>query len=348
MAALIHDPTSDPRIAQLKSWVAGLGATWSIDPDSCAPASADASFRRYFRVRTGHAAHPTAIVMDAPPAHEDCRPFIHVAGLFGEAGVTVPTVLAQDLAQGFLLLADLGSQTYLSKLDASSARGLYDDAAAALVRIQLATRPGTLPAYDRALLQRELDLFPEWYVGRHLGATLSDAQQADLREVFDALLANNLAQPQVYVHRDYHSRNLMVLPDGANPGILDFQDAVIGPATYDAVSLWRDAYIEWDEEQQLDWLIRYWERARKAGLPLTADFGDFYRDFEWMGLQRHLKVLGIFARLYHRDGKDGYLANLPLVLKYTRNVAGRYTELRKLVRLLDALEGTERPTGFTF
>lgn len=344
MAALPHDP----RLDQLKAWVSGLGPAWSADPDSCAPASADASFRRYFRISTGNPAHPTAIVMDAPPAHEDCRPFIHVCKLFGDAGVTVPTVLAQDLEQGFLLLADLGSQTYLSRLDDSTASGMYADAAAALVRIQAATRPGELPAYDRALLQRELDLFPQWYVAKHLGATLSDAQQADLREVMDALLANNLAQPQVYVHRDYHSRNLMVLDGGANPGVLDFQDAVIGPITYDAVSLWRDAYIEWDEEQQLDWLIRYWERARKASLPVSADFGEFYRDFEWMGLQRHLKVLGIFARLYHRDGKDGYLANLPLVMKYTRQVAGRYTELRKLIRLLDALEGVASPAGYTF
>ena len=344
MAALPHDP----RLDQLKAWVSGLGPAWSADPDSCVPASADASFRRYFRVRTGNPAHPTAIVMDAPPAHEDCRPFIHVCQLFGAAGVTVPTVLAQDMAQGFLLLADLGSQTYLSRLDDSTAHGMYADAAAALVRIQAATRPGELPAYDRALLQRELDLFPQWYVAKHLGATLGDAQQADLREVMDTLLANNLAQPQVYVHRDYHSRNPMVLDGGSNPGVLDFQDAVIGPITYDAVSLWRDAYIEWDEEQQLDWLIRYWERARKAGLPVNADFGEFYRDFEWMGLQRHLKVLGIFARLYHRDGKDGYLANLPLVLKYTRNVAGRYTELRKLIRLLDALEGAASPAGYTF
>ncbi|WP_423194850.1 MULTISPECIES: aminoglycoside phosphotransferase family protein [unclassified Cupriavidus] len=348
MAALSLESGHDPRLAQLKTWVSGLGPAWTIDADSCAPASADASFRRYFRVRTGHPRHPTAIVMDAPPAHEDCRPFIHVAALFGAAGVTVPTVLAQDLDQGFLLLADLGNQTYLSRLDESSAHGLYGDAAAALVRIQAATRAGELPAYDRALLQRELDLFPQWYIARHLGVTLDDARQADLREVMDVLIANNLAQPQVYVHRDYHSRNLMVMPDGTNPGILDFQDAVIGPITYDAVSLWRDAYIEWDEERQLDWLIRYWERARKAGLPVAADFGEFYRDFEWMGLQRHLKVLGIFARLYHRDGKDGYLANLPLVLKYTRQVAGRYTELRKLVRLLDALDGTESPAGYTF
>ncbi|CAG9174659.1 aminoglycoside phosphotransferase family protein [Cupriavidus respiraculi] len=344
MAALLEDP----RLDQLKAWASGLGPDWSVDPDSCAPASADASFRRYFRLRTANPAYPTVIAMDAPPAHEDCRPFIHVAELFGAAGVTVPRVLAQDLTQGFLLLTDLGNTTYLSRLDAASARQLYGDAAAALVHIQAASRPGVLPAYDRALLQRELDLFPQWYVGRHLGATLTDAQQADLAEVMAALLDNAVAQPQVYVHRDYHSRNLMVLSDDGNPGILDFQDAVMGPVTYDAVSLWRDAYIEWEEEEQLDWLIRYWERARKAGLPVTADFGDFYRDFEWMGLQRHLKVLGIFARLYHRDGKDGYLANLPLVMKYTRAVAGRYGELRKLIRLLDALEGVERPAGYTF
>lgn len=344
MAALLEDP----RLDQLKAWASGLGPDWSVDPDSCAPASADASFRRYFRLRTSNPAYPTVIAMDAPPAHEDCRPFIQVAALFGDAGVTVPRVLAQDLTQGFLLLSDLGNTTYLSRLDAASARQLYGDAAAALVRIQTASRPGVLPAYDRALLQRELDLFPQWYVGRHLGATLNDAQQADLAGVMAALLDNAVAQPQVYVHRDYHSRNLMVLDGTDNPGILDFQDAVLGPVTYDAVSLWRDAYIEWEEEEQLDWLIRYWERARKAGLPVTADFGDFYRDFEWMGLQRHLKVLGIFARLYHRDGKDGYLANLPLVMKYTRAVAGRYGELRKLIRLLDALEGVERPTGYTF
>ncbi len=347
MAALPLDPRQD----QLKAWVSGLAPDWSIDPQSCVPASADASFRRYFRLRTDNPAHPTVIAMDAPPAREDCRPFIHVAALFGEAGVTVPTVLAQDLSQGFLLLTDLGNTTYLSKLDITTARTLYGDAAAALVKIQAATRPGALPAYDRELLQRELDLFPQWYVARHLGVELDASQQADLAEVMATLLANNLAQPQVYVHRDYHSRNLMVLDEGderGNPGILDFQDAVIGPITYDAVSLWRDAYIEWDEELQLDWLIRYWERARKAGLPVAGDFGEFYRDFEWMGLQRHLKVLGIFARLYHRDGKDGYLANLPLVLKYARAVAGRYGELRKLVRLFDTLEGVERPAGYTF
>ncbi|WP_428851687.1 aminoglycoside phosphotransferase family protein [Imbroritus primus] len=343
----MQEQLHDPRLAQLRSWLQSLGPQWPVDLSSLAPASSDASFRRYFRVTSTHPDHPTLIVMDAPPSHEDCRPFIHVARLFGAAGATVPTVLAEDLAQGFLLLADLGNTTYLSVLDADSADALYADATDALVRIQLATQAGTLPPYDRALLQRELDLFPEWYVGKHLGVTLDDTQQTTLAGINEALIRNNLAQPQVYVHRDYHSRNLMRTEAG-NPGVLDFQDAVIGPVTYDAVSLWRDAYISWDEERQIDWVVRYWEKARKAGLPLTADFGDFYRDFEWMGLQRHLKVLGIFARLSHRDGKHGYLDDMPLVMRYTRAVAERYSELRALARLLDALEGRAQAVGYTF
>lgn len=343
MEELFHDP----RLTQLRSWLQSLGQPWAVDLTSLAPASSDASFRRYFRVHSAHPDHPTLIVMDAPPTHEDCKPFVHVAALFGAAGVTVPTVLAQSLEQGFLLLADLGSTTYLSVLDASAADSLYADATDALVRIQLATRPQELPSYDRALLQRELDLFPDWYITRHLGITLDDARRAILADVNEALIRNNLAQPQVYVHRDYHSRNLM-RTDTGNPGILDFQDAVIGPITYDAVSLWRDAYIQWDEERQIDWVVRYWEKARKAGLPVTADFGDFYRDFEWMGLQRHLKVLGIFARLSHRDGKHAYLDDMPLVMHYVREVAERYSELRALARLLDALEGRPQAVGYTF
>jgi aminoglycoside/choline kinase family phosphotransferase len=341
------EPIPDPRLAQLRSWLGALGPSWAVDPDSMAPASSDASFRRYFRVRSARPQTPTLIVMDAPPAQEDCRPFIHVAELFGAAGATVPRVLEQDLEQGFLLLTDLGSTTYLNVLDDTTADALYADAAAALVKLQAATRAGALPAYDRKLLQRELDLFPDWYVAKHLGATLDDKQRADLNGVNEALIRNNLAQPQVYVHRDYHSRNLMQIGEG-NPGILDFQDAVIGPVTYDLVSLWRDAYIGWEEERQIDWVVRYWEQARKAGLPVDADFGEFYRDFEWMGLQRHLKVLGIFARLWHRDGKDAYLQNLPLVLQYTRQVAERYSELRILARLLDALEGRTQAVGYTF
>jgi aminoglycoside/choline kinase family phosphotransferase len=275
------------------------------------------------------------------------RPFVKVAELFSATGVSVPTILAQDTERGFLLLSDLGSTTYLRQLNPDTAHKLYLDAIDALIQLQVQSRAGVLPVYDRELLHRELMLFPDWYVTRHLKATLSDSQSADLHRVFDMLLANNLAQAQVYVHRDYHSRNLMVMDKG-NPGILDFQDAVYGPITYDLVSLLRDAYIQWDEELVLDWTIRYWERARKAGLPVSHDVDAFYRDFEFMGLQRHLKVLGIFARLYHRDGKDGYLKDMPMVMDYTRKTAYRYKEFAPLIRLLDALEENKTGVGFTF
>jgi hypothetical protein len=336
--------STDLRLIQLKNWLGTL-ATPAISLDSIRVASADASFRRYFRV--DGADNATYIVMDAPPPQEDVRPFIHVAELFGQSGISVPQILAQDIEHGFLLLSDLGTTTYLSQLNHDTAHKLYLDAIDSLVLLQTHSQPGVLPEYDRALLLRELNLFPEWYIGKHLGATLTAAQQADLDKVFDALLANNLAQPQVYVHRDYHSRNLMVLGKG-NPGILDFQDAVYGPITYDLVSLLRDAYIQWDEEMVLDWAIRYWERARRAGLPVSHDIDAFYRDFEFMGVQRHLKVLGIFARLYHRDGKDGYLKDIPLVMEYTRKAAARYRELAPLIRLIDVLEERGPRVGYTF
>jgi len=284
--------------------------------------------------------------MDAPPAHEDCRPFIKVARLFADAGVHVPRVLAQDLQQGFLLLSDLGDTTYLWALNPATARNLYLDANDALIRIQQASRPGVLPEYDRTLLLRELMLFPEWYLTRHLGGSMTPQQAEILDTVFGRILANNLAQPQVYVHRDWHSRNLMV--SDPNPGILDFQDAVYGPITYDLASIYRDAYIQWDEEMQLDWVIRYWEKARAARLPVSEDFGGFWRDFEWMGAQRHIKVLGIFARLYHRDGKDGYLKDMPLVMHYLRKVCERYDELKPLLFLLDALQDKQPQVGYTF
>jgi aminoglycoside/choline kinase family phosphotransferase len=328
------------RLQALQEWAARQIGGDSLD---IAPASADASFRRYFRAT---AKGRDYIVMDAPPAHEDCRPFIAVARLFGDAGVHVPEVLAQDLDQGFLLLTDLGNTTYLSALNEGTARELYLASNDALIRIQQASRPGVLPEYDRALLTRELMLFPEWYVAKHLGAGMTDAQRAILETVFERLLANNLAQPQVYVHRDWHSRNLMV--SDPNPGILDFQDAVYGPITYDLASIYRDAYIQWDEEMQLDWVIRYWEKARAARLPVRQDFGEFWRDFEWMGAQRHIKVLGIFARLYHRDGKDGYLKDMPLVVHYLRKVCERYDELKPLLFLLDGLEKREVKVGYTF
>ncbi len=285
--------------------------------------------------------------MDAPPEHEDCRPFLHVARLFEEAGTHVPHVYADDLTQGFLLLSDLGNTTYLQALTAENARGLYSAATDALVKIQLASKELELPPYDEALLLREMRLFPEWYISKHLGVTLTSAQNAKLETVFARIVANNLAQPRVYVHRDYHSRNLMLTEP--NPGIIDFQDAVYGPITYDLASLFKDAYIKWDEEVIIDWLIGYWEKARSAGLPVQEDFGAFYRDFELMGAQRHIKVLGIFARLYHRDGKDGYLKDMPLVMSYLRAAAARYVDLKPLFNLLNELEPPEEaPTGYGF
>ena len=338
-----------PRIIQLREWLNHLFPRQHHEEElRIEPASADASFRRYFRVTLENG--DTRIVMDAPPEHEDCRPFLHVAALFRDAGVHVPEVYAQDLEQGFLLLSDLGNTTYLNVLDATTAPALYRDANAALVDIQRVSRPGVLPAYDRALLERELNLFPDWYVAKHLGAALTPDQGAALRSVFETLLANNLAQPQVFVHRDYHSRNLMVI-DGAypaNPGIIDFQDAVYGPITYDLVSLYRDAYITWEEERELDFVIRYWEMAKKAALPVNPDFDAFYRDYEWMGAQRQIKVLGIFARLYHRDGKDGYLKDMPRVMAYLRRTCTRYNALAPMARLLDQLENRAVETGLTF
>jgi hypothetical protein len=335
---------NDPRLIQACEWLSALD-TPALRCDTLRPASADASFRRYFRIDGADGA--SYILMDAPPPQEDVRPFIHVAELFGQTGVSVPRVLAQDVERGFLLLTDLGATTYLHQLNIDTAHKLYMDAIDALVLLQAQSQPDVLPEYDRALLLRELQLFPDWYIAKHRGVTLDDKQQAALQKVFDALLANNLAQPQVYVHRDYHSRNLMVL-DRGNPGILDFQDAVYGPITYDLVSLLRDAYVQWDEELVLDWAIRYWEKARRAGLPVANDIDSFYRDFEFMGLQRHLKVLGIFARLYHRDGKAAYLDDMPLVMEYTRKTAGRYRELAPLIRILDVLENTNAGVGYTF
>jgi len=330
------------RQQQLTEWLRRQfpGETFTL-----APASADASFRRYFRATFVDGR--TLVVMDAPPQHENCRPFLHIAKLFEDAGTHVPHVYAQDLQQGFLLLSDLGNTTYLQALKAGSAPRLYDAATDALIKIQLASRDNELPPYDEALLLREMRLFPEWYIARHLNASLTDKQHAKLEEVFARIIANNLAQPRVYVHRDYHSRNLMQV-DENNPGVLDFQDAVYGPITYDLVSLFKDAYIRWEEAETIDWLIRYWEKARKAGLPVAADFSDFYRDYEWMGVQRHLKVLGIFARLHHRDGKDGYLKNLPLVKAYLRAACVRYIDLKPLLNLLDELEPREAQTGYTF
>ena len=327
----------DFRLQALERWLAAQLPARALPegPFSLAPASEDASFRRYWRAR--FADGRTLVVMDAPPDKEDCRPFVGIARLLGEAGVHVPAIHAENHAEGFLLLEDLGNTTFLDAFAARPPGELYSAATDALVRMQLATREGVLPPYDRALLERELRLFPDWYVTRELGRALAPGEAAILEDAFEALLANNLAQPAVYVHRDYHSRNLMVCDP--MPGVLDFQDAVHGPITYDLVSLLRDAYVAWEEEQVLDWGIRYWEKARRAGLPVRADFGEFYRDFEWMGAQRQLKVVGIFARLAHRDGKTRYLADIPRVLGYLLPTCRRYRELAPLARLIEDLRG---------
>lgn len=322
-------------------------------------ASSDASFRRYFRVhlKDAYVGYHTLIAMDAPPPQEDCAPFVKVAKLLLNAGLNAPQILAQDLINGFLLSSDLGDTTYLSQLSAhhtqfnraglDHAQQLYSDATYALIKMQLHYQAGDLPNYDETLLTREMQLFPDWYIAKHLGVKLEAEQQAVLDTTFNVLNQNILAQGQVMVHRDYHSRNLMVTAVN-NPGVLDFQDAVYGAITYDLVSLLKDAYIEWEEEQVIDWAVRYWQPAKKAGLPVPSDFSEFYRDFEWMGAQRHIKVLGIFARLSHRDGKDAYLKDMPLVMRYLRKVCGRYVELRPMLRLLNQLENVKPQESFTF
>jgi hypothetical protein len=334
-----------PRMAALHSWLGQLGMRdYRLDP-----ASTDASFRRYFRISTPDG---TSIVMDAPPEKEDSRPFVRVAELMQAAGVHAPKVLASDLSQGFLLLTDMGRETYLDVLNEDNAAALFGEAADALVRWQRASRPGVLPVYDAALLKRELSLFPDWYIARHLGVTLNPRQQQTLDQAFATIIDANLAQASVYVHCDFMPRNLMVSDPSVNsPGVIDFQDAVYGPIGYDIASLYKDAFISWDEELVLDGVIRYWEKARKAGLPVPADFGDFYRDVEWMGLQRHLRILGIFARINYRDGKPRYLADTPRFVGYVRKVCERYNGLGPLRRLFDELnigDGLVRTAGYTF
>lgn len=332
----------DTRSALLAEWLAGQLHTAAFE---LAPASSDASFRRYFRITIGER---TWIAMDAPPPQEDCRPFVAIARLLRAAGVNAPEVLGEDLARGFLLLSDLGSTTYLAALSAATAPRLYADANAALVRMQSAVPVATLPPYDRALLARELALYPDWYVARQKATSLSDAARAAWTRGCEILLANNLAQPVVFVHRDYHSRNLMVCAGDANPGVLDFQDAVAGPITYDLVSLYKDAYIRWDEEFVLDEVARYWAEAKRAGLPVNPDFAAFYRDFEWMGVQRQLKVLGIFARLFHRDGKAAYLDDMPRVLAGLTAACERYGELAPFKQVVDEVEANVARTGYSF
>ena len=326
---MIH---ADDRRSALERWLRqALRAEPGGGRFSLTPASEDASFRRYFRATLADGR--SFIVMDAPPEKEDSRPFVHVAKLLAQAGVHAPQVHAADLDAGFLLLSDLGTRLYLAELPQGNADALMRDATDALVRWQLATRPDELPPYDEALLRRELNLFPDWYLARHRQVSLTRAQGETLEGIFATLVRSALAQPTVYVHRDYMPRNLML--SDPNPGVLDFQDAVVGPISYDMVSLTRDAFISWEEERVLDWTVRYWEQARRAGLPVQGDFAEFWRAFEWMGLQRHLKVLGIFARINYRDGKPKYLEDTPRFLGYARAVARRYAELAPLARLLD-------------
>lgn len=347
--------TDPEREHAFRAWLQSRQAAFGLRVDSVRAASADASFRRYFRVDS---IDGTLIIMDAPPAHEDCRPFVSVARLLFAGDVGVPRVLDWDEAQGFMLLSDLGAHTLLSTLEperphAPGNRARYNAALDELVRLQAVCAQG-LPPYDDALLQRELDLFPDWYLTKLRGQELDAKALEVLDRSFALIKAQVLAQPMVLVHRDYHSRNLMADPadSQARLGVIDFQDAVRGPVTYDLVSLLRDAYVIWDEDVQIDHAVRYWEKARKAGLPVPDDFGDFWRDFEWMGLQRHLKVLGIFARLAIRDGKQQYLGDIPRVWTYAHRVASRYQGLGPLAHLLERAEadhgGLRTQVGFTF
>ena len=321
-------------------------------------ASADASFRRYLRVDC-LGADPadtqagSRIIMDAPPAQENCRPFVDVARLMAQAGLTVPEVLAWDEPNGFLLLSDLGHQTMMQAINRDNPQanhGAYLQAVDTLIAWQLASQPGMLPPYSEALLHRELELFPEWYIARHRGIKVEGDVRSTLDAAFKHIVAQNLAWPSVYVHRDFMPRNLMAPMPGAASrlGVLDFQDAVYGPITYDIASLMRDAFLTWEEDFVLDITIRYWQKAKKAGLPVGDDFGEFYRGVEWMGLQRHLKVAGIFARLTLRDGKPQYLADTPRFIDYIRATCSRYRELKPLLRLVDRIEGIEAAAGFAY
>ena len=338
-------------------WLQGLTLAQFLRPETLRVASADASFRRYLRIDTSLG--ESRIVMDAPPDKENCQPFVQVAGLMQAAGLRAPEVLDWQREDGFMLLTDLGDQTMMSAIDPQhpqANQGLYLKAVDALVQWQLASQPGQLPPYDEALLRRELSLFPDWYLAQHRGLAVQGRMRETLDRAFDLIVQRNLAAPTVYVHRDFMPRNLM-MPPAADPqseqlGVLDFQDAVYGPVTYDIASLMRDAFLSWEEDFVLEVTIRYWEKARKAGLmdfeDWHSDFGAFYRAVEWMGLQRHLKVAGIFARLTLRDGKPKYLADAPRFIAYIRATASRYRELTPLLRLIDEVEGTPPQVGFAY
>ena len=344
-----NDPVAwaDPqRRDAFERWLAPLIAPHGLVPATLRAASADASFRRYLRLDS--VTQGSLIVMDAPPPQEDVRPFVHVAGLMQRAGLHGPHILAADEAQGFLLLTDLGRTLYLDAFADASPRQadqLMRDAIGALVRWQLHVPGDALPPYDEAKLRTELQLFPDWCVAREHGVTWGEGERRTWQRVTDALVAAALAQPRVAVHRDWMPRNLMVADP--NPAILDFQDAACGPIAYDVASLLRDAFWSWDEEREIDWAVRYWEQARRAGLPVGDDFGLFWRDIEWIGLQRHLKVLGIFCRLKHRDGKPKYATDLPRFFAYATRVATRYRELEPLMSLIEPLSGMKAAVAYS-
>jgi len=345
---------ADPqREAAFARWLDRIAGAQGLAPATLRIASADASFRRYLRIDRAAPQPGSRIIMDAPPDREDCRPFVKVAHLMAQAGLNVPRIHEWDEALGFMLMDDLGTVTMIEAVDPDQPmanQGLYVRAVTALVTWQSASVAGVLPEYDQALLARELSLFPDWYLQRHRGIKVEGAIRETLDSLFKLIIERNLAAPRVYVHRDFMPRNLMMPADPAEPrlGVLDFQDAVHGPVTYDIASLMRDAFLSWDEEFVLDITVRYWQAALKAGLPVDPDFGEFYRAVEWMGLQRHLKVAGIFARLTLRDGKPRYLADAPRFIAYIRATASRYRELTPLLRLLDQVEGTEPVTGYAF
>ncbi len=357
--AAIGDVTwADPaRQTCFTAWLSTLSSSHGLLPDSLRIASADASFRRYLRLDTVQGG--SRIIMDAPPDKENSEPFVRIAALMKGAGLHVPEVIDWHQAHGFMLLSDLGNATMMSAIDAERPQanhGLYMQAVDALIQWQLASRPGVLPPYDPALLQRELNLFPDWYLAQHKKVQLQGKDLETLDKAFALIVQRNLAAPSVYVHRDFMPRNLMMPVDSGVPGqplgVLDFQDAVYGPITYDIASLMRDAFLSWDEDFVLDITIRYWEKARKAGLmdfeDWHSDFGAFYRAVEWMGLQRHLKVAGIFARLTLRDGKPKYLADAPRFIHYIRKACDRYRELGPLLKVIDEIEGTTPQVGFAY
>ncbi|MDH1263182.1 phosphotransferase [Pseudomonas sp. GD03944] len=332
-------PDEDVRLQRLVNWLDSLLPAlfetrgWGAVPAATlTPASSDASFRRYFRWQAGER---SLIVMDAPPPQEDCRPFVKVANLLAEAAINVPEILAADLENGYLLLNDLGRQTYLDVIDAQNADALFADAIQALLAFQRLPMTTPMPSYDDALLRRELQLFPEWYVQRHLGVTFDARQQEAWQRVSQLLIDSALAQPKVLVHRDFMPRNLML--STPNPGVLDFQDAVYGPVTYDITSLFKDAFLGWPEARVQDWLTGYWQQARAAGIPVQAELQDFLRASDLMGVQRHLKVIGIFARICHRDGKPKYLGDVPRFFTYIEAVLARRPELAELAELFASL-----------